>query len=274
MTAPAARRPAGAVVAALLAAALASWAVALWRMQGMDMGPGTDLGGVGMFAGLWVTMTAAMMLPSTLPMGVAVRAAADGRGGRTPSAAVLGLFTAGYVAAWTAYGLAVYGAYRLVAAHRPAALAWDRQGPLVAGAAVALAGAYQLTPLKRACLRHCRTPLAFVMHRWRPGPAGAVAMGLEHGAWCLGCCIGLMLALLAVGVMSLGWMAVAAAAIFAEKVLPFGARLTVPIAVCLLALGTLIAVAPERTPGLTQPDQPAQSPPMSSGVSTPSASTA
>ena len=69
-------------------------------------------------------------------------------------------------------------------------------------------------------------------------------------------------------------MAVAAAAIFAEKVLPFGARLTVPIAVCLLALGTLIAVAPERTPGLTQPDQPAQSPPMSSGVSTPSASTA
>jgi predicted metal-binding membrane protein len=257
MTTRPARRPAAGaaatVVAALLALALVTWAVALWRMRGMDDGPGTDLGAVAPFVGLWVTMTAAMMLPSTLPMAVTVRAAAEGRGGRTPSAVVLALFTAGYLLAWTAYGLAVWGALHLLAAHHPTALAWDRQGPLVAGAAVALAGAYQLTPLKRACLRHCRTPLAFVMRRWRPGPAGAVAMGLEHGAWCLGCCIGLMLALLAVGVMGLAWMAVVAAAIFAEKVLPGGARLTAPIAVCLIALGALIAVAPGRVPGLTQP---------------------
>ena len=75
------------------------------------------------------------------------------------------------------------------------------------------------------------------MHRWRRGAAGAVAMGLEHGAWCLGCCVGLMLALFAVGVMSIAWMAVVAALIFAEKVLPFGARLTAPVAVALVALG-------------------------------------
>ena len=270
-TATAARRSSGAAVAVLLAVALATWAVALWRMRGMDMGPGTDLGTLAAFTGLWVTMTAAMMLPSTLPMAVAVRAAAEGRRGRPAPAVVLALFTAGYLLAWTAYGLLLYGAWRLLAGHHPDAVGWDRGGPVLAGAAVALAGVYQLTPLKRVCLRHCRTPLAFVMHRWRPGPAGAVLMGLEHGAWCLGCCIGLMLALLAVGVMSLSWMAIVAAAIFAEKVLPFGERLTTPIAVGLLALGVLIAVAPGRTPGLAQPDQ---SPPMSSGVSRPSASTA
>ena len=78
-------------------------------------------------------------------------------------------------------------------------------------------------------------------------------MGFEHGAWCLGCCVGLMLVLVAVGVMSLAWMAVVAAAVFAEKALPGGARLTVPIAVCLLALGAVIAVAPGHAPGVTQP---------------------
>jgi predicted metal-binding membrane protein len=93
------------------------------------------------------------------------------------------------------------------------------------------------------------SPLHFVMHRWREGAAGAFAMGLEHGAWCLGCCLGLMLVLFAVGVMSLAWMAVVALVIFAEKVLPGGARLTAPVAVCLVALGALIAVAPGRVPG-------------------------
>ena len=244
-------------VAALLAVALVTWAVTIERMRGMDQGPGTDLGGLAWFTGVWVTMTAAMMLPSTAPMVVAVGAASEGRGGgRPPRPVVVALFVAGYVGVWTAYGLAAYGVFRLVAAHPPGFLAWDRAGPWVAGAAVAAAGAYQLTPLKRACLRHCRTPLHFVMHRWRPGPAGAVAMGLEHGAWCVGCCLGLMLALFAVGVMSVAWMALVALVIFAEKVLPAGARLTAPVAVCLLALGALIALAPGRVPGLVEPGMP------------------
>jgi predicted metal-binding membrane protein len=242
-------------VAALLAVALVTWIVTFERMRGMDEGPGTDLGGLGWFIGVWVTMTAAMMLPSTAPMALVVRTASArrGRGGRPAAPATTALFLAGYLAAWTAYGLAAYGAFRVLDAHHPALLAWGREGPVVAGAAVIAAGAYQLTPLKRACLRHCRTPLHFVMHRWREGAAGAFAMGLEHGAWCLGCCLGLMLALFAVGVMSLAWMAVVALVIFAEKVLPGGARLTAPVAVCLVALGALIAVAPGRVPGLTEP---------------------
>jgi predicted metal-binding membrane protein len=241
-------------VAALLAVALVTWAVTIERMRGMDQGPGTDLGALGWFIGVWVTMTAAMMLPSTAPMVLMVRMASAQPGRGRPSAPVTtALFLAGYVAAWTVYGLAAYGAFRALAAHHPAFLAWDREGPVVAGAAVVAAGVYQLTPLKRACLRHCRTPLHFVMHRWREGTAGAFAMGLEHGAWCLGCCFGLMLALFAVGVMSIAWMAVVAVVIFAEKVFPGGARLAAPVAVCLLALGVLIAVAPSSVPGLTEP---------------------
>lgn len=241
-------------VAALLAVALATWVVTIERMRGMDEGPGTDLGGLGWFIGVWVTMTAAMMLPSTAPMVLVVRTASAQAGrGRPGAPAATALFVAGYLAAWTAYGLAAYGAFRALAAHHPGLLAWDREGPVVAGAAVAAAGAYQLTPLKRACLWHCRTPLHFVMHRWRQGAAGAFAMGLEHGAWCLGCCLGLMLALFAVGVMSVAWMAVVAVVIFAEKVLAGGTRLTAPVAVCLVALGALIAVAPGRIPGLTEP---------------------
>jgi predicted metal-binding membrane protein len=258
--------------ALLLAAALIAWVVTIERMRGMDAGPGTDLGGLGWFIGVWVTMMAAMMLPSTAPMVLVIHRVSGerARGGFSASVST-GIFVAGYIAAWTAYGLIAYGAFLALEASNAEFLAWDRQGPLVAGIAIAAAGAYQLTPLKRACLRHCRTPLSFVMHRWRAGRGGALAMGLEHGAWCLGCCLGLMLTLFALGVMSIAWMALVAVVILAEKALPRGTRLTGPVALCLIALGTWMAIAPSRIPGLTQPgiapamspDEPAQSHPMS-----------
>lgn len=242
------------VAAVLLAAALVTWILTIERMWGMDAGPGTDLGALGWFLGVWVTMMAAMMFPSAAPMAVIVsRVSGERTRGGPGAAASTTAFIAGYLAVWTAYGVAVYGVYRAVAAADPAVLAWDRRGPLVAGAAVAVAGAYELTPLKRACLRHCRSPLAFVLHRWRRGRAGTFVMGLEHGALCLGCCVGLMLVLVVLGVMSTTWMAVVAAIIFAEKVLPGGRRLTVAVAVCLIGLGVWIASAPDSVPGLTSP---------------------
>lgn len=249
------RAPSAILVAAgLIGLAIVTWILTIERMGGMDAGPGTDLGALGWFLGVWVTMMAAMMFPSVAPMVVVVgRVSGERDGGRLGPLASTAPFVAGYLAAWTAYGLAVYGIYRAVAAADPAALAWDREGPLVAGAAVAAAGAYELTPLKRVCLRHCRTPLSFVLHRWRKGAGGAFAMGLEHGAWCLGCCVGLMLVLVVLGVMSITWMAVVAGIIFAEKVLPGGQRLTVAVAACLIAVGLWIVSAPDSVPGLTQP---------------------
>jgi len=163
------------------------------------------------------------------------------------------IFVAGYLAVWTAYGLLAYGVFRLVTGVDHGFLAWDEQGPLVTGAAVALAGLYQLTPLKSVCLKHCRTPLHFVLHGWREGRLGALRMGTEHGAYCVGCCWGLMLMLFALGVMSLVWMAVVTAVIFTEKVTPVGSRLTRPLAVSFVALGIWVAAAPSTVPGLTDP---------------------
>jgi predicted metal-binding membrane protein len=245
-------RPVG-LAALLLGAALALWIVTVERMAGMDAGPGTDLGAIGWFLGVWVTMMAAMMLPSVAPMVLIFHRISAERSRRGQSAVPTWVFLAGYLAAWTAYGLAAYGIFRAVSAVDPAFLAWDRQGPVVAGGAVVAAGVYQLTPLKRACLGHCRSPLHFVMHGWRAGHRGALRMGLEHGAWCVGCCWGLMLILIALGVMSVVWMAVVAGLIFAEKVLPFGERIPRVLAVALIGAGLWIALAPGSVPGLTEP---------------------
>ena len=229
----------------LLGASLLAWIVTVERMRGMDAGPGTDLGGLGWYLGIWVTMTAAMMLPSAAPMVLAY--ASFSRSRRS------GTFVAGYLAAWTLFGLAAYVVYRLVAGAGLDWLHWERGGPYVAGAALAAAGLYQLTPLKEVCLRHCRGPIRYLARGWREGRLGALRMGAEHGLFCVGCCWGLMLALFALGVMSLFWTAVAAAVIFAEKVLPQGPRLTRVLAATLVALGLLVALSPGRVPGLTQP---------------------
>ncbi len=232
----------------VLAAAIVAWLVTIERMRGMDAGPGTDLGGLGWYVGIWVTMMAAMMLPSVMPM-VLFFARVSHERGKAPTL----VFVAGYFAVWTAYGLVAYGLYRFVRALDLGFLGWDRQGPLLAGAAVAAAGLYELTPLKETCLRHCRTPLHFVLHGWRDGWAGALRMGAEHGGYCVGCCWGLMVILFALGVMSLFWMAVIGALIFAQKVLPFGFRLVRPLALAFVAFGIWIAVSPGTVPGLTQP---------------------
>jgi predicted metal-binding membrane protein len=235
--------------AAILAAALVTWIVTVERMRGMDAGPGTDLGTLGWYVGVWVTMMAAMMLPSALPMVLLFdRISRE----RSHSASTL-LFVASYLAVWTGYGLVAFGLYRLIAGAHLGFLAWDRAGPYLAGAAIGLAGLYELTPLKSVCLRHCRSPLHFVMHGWREGNLGAIRMGATHGTYCVGCCWGLMLILFTLGVMSLFWMALVAALIFVQKILPFGLRASRLFALGFVALGIWVAVSPASVPELTQP---------------------
>ena len=244
----------------LLAAALLAWVVTFNRMRGMDAGPGTDLGGLGWFVGIWVTMMAAMMLPSVSPMVLAFARVSRERASRGQVAFVpTWVFVTGYLAAWTAYGLLAYGAYRAVNAVAGGALAWDRAGPYVAGGAIVAAGLYQLTPIKDVCLRHCRTPLHVFLHGWREGKVGALRMGVAHGLYCVGCCWGLMIVLFSLGVMSLFWMAVIAGVIFAEKVFPYGERLTRVLAVAFVALGLWISISPGSVPGLTDPSNPGNS---------------
>jgi predicted metal-binding membrane protein len=243
------------IATVVLALALVAWLVTIERMRGMDMGPGTDLGALGWYLGVWVTMMAAMMLPSVLPMVLIFARVSRERFrlGRAPLIRSW-VFVGGYLAVWTAFGLLAYALYRLVEGLELGFLAWDEQGPLVVGGAIVAAGLYQLTPLKEVCLRHCRGPLHFILGGWRSGRLGAVRMGAEHGLYCVGCCWGLMVVLFALGVMSVFWMAAVAGIIFLEKVTPLGARGGVPVSLALVALGLWIAVAPGTVPGLTEPE--------------------
>jgi predicted metal-binding membrane protein len=243
--------------AALLAAALAAWIVTVQRMQGMDAGPGTDLGGLGWYLGIWVTMMAAMMLPSAAPMVLLFAKVAGDRARRGREFVPTWVFVAGYLAVWTVFGIAAYGVFRLVKSVDDGFLNWDVAGPYIVGVAVALAGLYELTPLKSVCLRHCRSPLHFVLSGWRQGWRGAFRMGLEHGTYCLGCCWGLMIVLFAVGVMSLFWMALVAGVIFVQKLVPWADRATPALAALLVGLGIWIASSPGSVPGLTQPNSAA-----------------
>jgi predicted metal-binding membrane protein len=245
-----------AVSAVLLGAALVAWVFTYQRMHGMDAGPGTDLGGLSWYVGVWVTMMAAMMLPSVAPMVLTFSRISNTRSSRGQAAAIpTWIFVAGYLIAWTTYGLVAFGIYRLAKDAAPHFLAWGRGGRFVAGGALVLAGLYELTPLKQVCLRHCRGPMHFILGGWRDGTTGALRMGVEHGAYCIGCCWGLMVALFALGVMSLTWTALVAVLIFAQKVLPGGDRLAPAFAVAFVAVGIWVAAAPGSVPGLHVPSE-------------------
>jgi predicted metal-binding membrane protein len=243
----------GLLIGLLVALAILAWLITGDRMQGMDAGPGTELGGLGWFAGVWVVMMAAMMFPSIGPMVVMdsrIRAEKRERGAAVGTA----LFTAGYLVAWTAAGVLAYAVFEALRSLDIGFLAWDEGGRFVAAGVLLAAALYQLTSLKDAYLSECRAPLTFVHHVWRPGAFGAVRMGIAHGARCIGCCWALMAALFALGVMSLGWMALIAAMIASEKLLPWKSAATRGVMAVLLVLAIAVAVSPESVPGLTLPD--------------------
>ena len=247
----------GLIFGLLLLAAL-SWALTDDRMRGMDAGPGTELGGLGWFLGVWVVMMAAMMLPSIAPMVmtyVRLQAGERERGQEAPVGATA-IFVAGYLVSWAAAGLLGYIIFETVRSLDLGFLAWDEAGQYVAGGVIVVAAVYQLTPLKDVCLRRCRSPMMFLLGHWQAGRAGALRMGIEHGGYCVGCCWALMAALFALGVMSIGWMAFVGALIAIEKLLPWKAVANRGIAVVLLVLGLAVAATPEDVPGLTLPGSP------------------
>jgi predicted metal-binding membrane protein len=210
-----ARNSAAAAVAltATLGLAAGSWVVAARQMNGMDMGVATQLGSLGFFIALWVSMMAAMMLPGAAP-AVLNRASSDG-------VRALPLFVGSYLAVWTLVGLAVYALYR-------------PHGSFAAGLVVIAAGMYELTPLKQHFRRRCQE---------------GVRSGVEYGLCCVGSSLGLMLMLVALSVMSLTWMAVIAALVLAQKLVPAKAVFDVPPALAIVGLGILIAIAPSFVPG-------------------------
>jgi predicted metal-binding membrane protein len=246
------------LIGLLLVLAFVAWLVTDERMAGMDAGPGTDPGSLGFYVTVWVVMMAAMMFPSIAPMVVMFARIQEGKRerGDPVQAGTTTLFVIGYLIVWTLAGLVAYAILETGRALDVEALSWDRAGPYVAAGVIVAAAIYQFTPLKDACLRKCRSPFMFLLSAWKPGRAGALRMGIEHGGWCVGCCWALMGALFALGVMSVGWMAFIAALIATEKLLPWKAVANRGIAVLLLVLGLAVAAAPEDIPGLVLPDSP------------------
>jgi predicted metal-binding membrane protein len=220
-------------------------------MRGMDDGPWTALGALGWFLGVWIVMMAAMMFPSAAPT-VALYSRMNGR---HPLLQPL-LFAGGYLLTWAGAGLVVFGL--AVAGGRVAGdvLAWDRAGRWFAGATLIVAAAYELTPLKDVCLGKCRSPLGSLLTSWRDGLYGSLQMGARNGAWCVGCCWALMASLLALGIMSVSWMALVAGLIAAEKTAPWRRVATYGTVAILLGLGMLLLLAPDAIPGLTIPGDP------------------
>ena len=255
----------GLIFGLLLLAAVA-WAMTGDRMAGMDAGPGTDLGGLGFWLTAWVVMMAAMMFPSIAPMVVMYARIEEGKRRKRQStqAGATAIFVGGYLLTWAAAGLLAYAIFEIGLSLDLGFLAWDSGGPYLAGGVITAAAIYQLTPLKDVCLRHCRNPMTFVLMHWRPGRIGALRMGMEHGGWCVGCCWGLMAALFALGVMSIGWMVLIAALIALEKLLPWEAVANRSVAVLLVVLGLAVALVPDKVPGLTLPDSPAAAQAMDS----------
>jgi predicted metal-binding membrane protein len=241
-------RAEGGLVALLLAGAGAAWWASLDRMHGMDAGPWTGLGTLGWFLGLWVVMMAAMMLPSAIPAVALYGSIARDRA-RLASI----LFVAGYLAVWAAAGLVAFALAAAGGRVAGGALAWDRAGRWAAGATLLAAAAYQVTPLKDACLARCRSPLGLLLGSWRPGVVGGFRLGLSSGVWCAGCCWALMASLFALGVMSIGWTAFVAGLVALEKLLPWRRVATATATVVLVVLGLLLLSAPGSVPGLTLP---------------------
>ena len=191
-------------LAALVAASAVAWVLLVTYEPSM--------GFVG-FATGWTLMMAAMMLPSIAPLWLLYR------GSRVRMAV-------GYLVVWSVVGVLPY-------------LAMDGAMSLTVPIVLSLAGAYELSPLKSACLRRCRNPAAFLMEHYR---SGAVRLGVEHGIWCLGCCVGLMAVLVLSASMQLVWAIVIAAAVFVQKVLPRGELSARLIGVGLLVTALAVAV--------------------------------
>jgi predicted metal-binding membrane protein len=215
-------------------------------------GAGWSLAGLVAFVVAWAVMMAAMMFPAAAPMILLFRSIATQRQASGGTFVPTWIFVAGYLLVWTAIGAITWVVVQVLsdAAGRLGAVERVTWGPAALGVVLVGAGLYQLTPLKRLCLDHCRSPLAFVMSHWHKGRLGALRMGLTHGAYCLGCCWALFAVLVAAGVMSLAWMLLLTLVVFAEKVLPYGRRAAHGVGVAFLVLGVLVAAGRVTMPGM------------------------
>ncbi len=240
------------ILGSLLVLAAAAWGLLVWQAANPDMTMGGLTAGMTapLFLAMWIAMMVAVMFPSAAPMILTFATVQSGKRQHGQAFVPSWVFTGAYLLVWTALGV---GAYVLALAADAVAMnsMWlSENGSRFGGLLILLAGVYQLSPLKTACLNKCRSPLSFIMTSWRDGYAGAFRMGLEHGWYCAGCCWLLFLILLPLGVMNILAMVLLTALIFAEKALPVGPRVAQLAAVALIAYGAVVILVPALLPAL------------------------
>ena len=238
------------ILASLLLLTVAAWAILIWQstsadeqMMGLTMGMRAPI-----FVAIWVVMMVAMMFPTAAPMILMFARVHAGKRQRGQSFVPTWVFVSAYMVVWTLFGLVAY-AVAVGAEELAKQSMWLMEhAARLGGGVLVLAGLYQLSPLKHACLTKCRTPLDFILGSWRDGYSGAFRMGLGHGAYCLGCCWLLFVILFPLGVMNVAAMAVITLLIFAEKSVPAGRRISQIAAVALIAYGALVLFIPTALP--------------------------
>src|SRR5262245_35022617 len=240
------------ILGLLLALAAAAWVVLVWQragantdmvMNSLTMGLRAPL-----FLTIWVIMMVAMMFPTAAPMILTFHKIQASKRQRGDAFVSTWVFVAAYILECTFAGVAVYaGALAADPTAARAALSLATAAR-IGGTVLVAACIYQLTPLKDLCLSKCRTPITFIMMSWRDGAAGALRMGLLHGAYCLGCCWLLFVILFPLGIMNIAAMVIITLVIFAEKTLPWGRLAPRAAAVALVLYGALVITTPELLP--------------------------
>jgi predicted metal-binding membrane protein len=232
----------------VLGAALLAWVVMVRQMSAMEMsipGAAPSLAEAAMFTVHWGVMMAAMMLSGAAPMILLYHTVSRRLSGQGDRVLPAPLFAGVYLLLWLAAGLPVYGGYVAVGWLAGRWPAFHAAAPYAVAAVLAAAGVYQFTAAKRACLRHCESPMEFLMRRWRSGYTATLGLAARHGAYCIGCCWGLMAILVAAGAMSLPWVTAITLVVLAEKVLPHAGWTARAVGAALLLLALAVALRPE-----------------------------
>ncbi|MEX0683879.1 MAG: DUF2182 domain-containing protein [Dehalococcoidia bacterium] len=239
----------GLVLGSLVLLAAAAWGVLAWQSVVMDDAMSLTMGfSAPLFIALWVAMMVAIMYPTAAPMIMAFARVHNDRQQRGQAFVPTWVFAGSYLLLWSATGILAYGlAVAGDALADESSWVMDNAGRLGGGLLI-LAGIYQLTPFKDICLSKCRSPVSFLMNFWREGLLGSFLMGLNHGAYCLGCCWMLFLILFPLGMMNIAVLALVTIVIFAEKSLPLGRQIARVAGAGLLVYGTVVVFAPEALP--------------------------
>lgn len=250
------------ILGSLLLLAAAAWGLLIWQSSVMDDSMSLTMGmGAPLFIALWIAMMVAIMFPTAAPMIMTFARVHAKKKERGQAFVPTWLFAGAYILVWSAIGIVAYG---VAIAGDALADEWywlSDNAPSIGGGALVLAGLYQLSPLKNVCLGKCRSPMSFLLSSWRDGYAGSVRMGVEHAAFCLGCCWLLFLILFPLGMMNIAILAIITAFILAEKTSRFGQQIALAAGVALIVYGAVVVAIPDALP-MTMDDSAAMEMPM------------